>query len=352
MNNLQKLISITLITLAASIFAKESGVSFYHKNWMTVCDNTLTCRVAGYSKQAGTGGSVLFTRQAGANSTTTGEVLLAEDDPDKGTAAKKLALWIDGKSKGDLIAEENKKWRLSEQQALALIDAVKGSGKVEFKGGEQPFLLSSDGAYAALLKADDVQGRIGTPGAWVKKGAKPESDVAAAIPTPVITAVAVSKAQSRVLDKSEADALRPRLLAISSGATDCDYLNIVGEEDFNGNIINGEITVTPLDKTHTLISTLCWRAAYNEGYGFWLTDNTLNEKPVLVTEEAREYHNGIISNVFLGRSTGDCMTKEEWVWNGKTFQQSLAMTTGICWYLRPGGDWTIPSLVTDVKHKD
>lgn len=29
----------------------ETGVSFSHKDWEVVCDNTLTCRTAGYSAE-------------------------------------------------------------------------------------------------------------------------------------------------------------------------------------------------------------------------------------------------------------------------------------------------------------
>ena len=56
----------------------ETGVSFSHKDWEVVCDNTLTCRAAGYSAEEGSGGSVLLTRQAGAGTAVSGELMLAE----------------------------------------------------------------------------------------------------------------------------------------------------------------------------------------------------------------------------------------------------------------------------------
>lgn len=83
---------------------------------------------------------------------------------------------------------------------------------------------------------------------------------------PVIQAVKVSPAQSSVLTKKEAEALRPQLLAVLTSEQQCDYLTSVGEKDVNGNIISGDITATPLDDTHTLLSTQCWGAAYNQGY--------------------------------------------------------------------------------------
>jgi hypothetical protein len=70
---------------------------------------------------------------------------------------------------GGVKPDKEGNWRLSVKQTRDIIAAVKGSGKVEFKGGPDPFVLSGEGAYAVLLKMDDVQGRIGTPGALTKK---------------------------------------------------------------------------------------------------------------------------------------------------------------------------------------
>jgi hypothetical protein len=77
-----------------------------------------------------------------------------------------LVLWIDDKEIGEVEPEDSDTWRLSLAQTQALIEAVKGSGKVEFKGGAKPFELSGDGATAVLLKMDDVQGRLDTPARW------------------------------------------------------------------------------------------------------------------------------------------------------------------------------------------
>ena len=145
----------------------ETGVSFSHKDWEVVCDNTLTCRAAGYSAEEGSGGSVLLTRQAGAGTAVSGELMLAEVT-DGDVLPGKLTLWINGQPAGD-VKPAKESWPLSEKQARAIVNAIKGSGKVEFTGVEAPFVLSGEGAYAVLLKMDDVQGRIGTPGALTKK---------------------------------------------------------------------------------------------------------------------------------------------------------------------------------------
>ena len=58
-----------------------------------------------------------------------------------------------------------------------------------------------------------------------------------------------------------------------------------------------QITLTALDKTHSLAQALCWRAPYNDGYALWLVDNAQLSKPRLLTTEASSYADGAI--VFL-----------------------------------------------------
>jgi len=341
-----KLMFLGLATLSLSAFASQNGTTFEHKDWEVACDNTLTCRIAGYAKEEDPSGSVLLTRTAGPGTALTGEVTLA-DTADDSTPAKKLTLWIDGKSAGELVAAGDN-WRLSASQTSALLDAVKGSGKAEFKGGAKVFQLSGEGAYAVLMKADDVQGRIGTPGALTKKGNKPENGVAQAVPAPVIQAAKTESGEPRSLTAAETAALKPRLLATVNRNDDdmCDNLSASTE---NALAETDGLTLTPLDDGHALLSSLCWRAAYNEGYGYWVIDKALKGKPVLVTISGSDYEKGVITNVQKGRGIADCMSSESWVWDGQAFRKSRDATTGMCRYIHAGGTWDLPTLVTDVK---
>lgn len=339
---------IVLALISAFItpaLAQENGISFSHKNWEVVCDNTLTCRAAGYSNEEDGGGSVLLTRKAGPGSTLSGEAVLGEIESDGQKPAEKLTLWINDKSAGELSAAPDGYWRLSSSQTRALINAVKGSGKVEFRGAAQPFILSNEGAYAVLLKMDDVQGRVGTPGAFAKKGNKPESSVPAAVPPPVIRAAKVNKAESRPLSAEELAVLKPRLMAAVQ-QDECDRL-FPGDEYNDGQ--DDVFTLTPLDDKHAVISGLCWRAAYNEGYGYWLVDSELKTAPVLITTSGSDYDPGVIFSSHKGRGLGDCWGMASWVWDGQTFRQSSEATTGMCRYIRLGGTWNLPTLVTDVQ---
>ena len=335
-----------LAMLSLSAQAVQSGKTLEHKDWEVVCDNTRTCRIAGYAKEEDPSGSILLTRAAGPGTETVGEVTLGDTEDDS-EPAEKLTLWINGKSAGDLVAADDN-WRMSASQTSAVISAVKGSGKVEFKGGTKPFQLSGEGAYAVLLKADDVQGRIGTPGALTKKGNKPESSVVKAVPAPVIQAAKTLGGEPRLLTAAESDALKTRLLATVNHNDDdtCDSLYSPAE---NSDPETDGLTLTPLDDTHALLSALCWRAAYNEGYGYWVIDNQLKGKPELVTISGSDYDKGEITSVQKGRGIGDCMSQESWVWDGKAFRKSYDGGTGMCRYIHAGGTWDLPTLVTDVK---
>nr|WP_154926571.1 DUF1176 domain-containing protein [Pantoea agglomerans] len=335
-----------LAMLSLSAQAAQSARTLEHKDWEVACDNTLTCRIAGYGKEEDPSGSILLTRDAGPGIEPTGEVTLGDTEDDS-EPAEKLTLWIDGKPAGDLLAADDN-WQMSASQTSAVIKAVKGSGKVEFKGGSKPFLLSNEGAYAVLLKADDVQGRIGTPGALTKKGNKPESSVAKAVPAPVIQAAKTLSGEPRLLTDPEIAALKTRLLSTVNRNDDdtCDSLftsaeNIDPETDGP--------TLTPLDDSHALLSALCWRAAYNEGYGYWVIDNQLKGQPVLVTVSGSDYDKGEITSVQKGRGIGDCMSQESWVWDGQAFRKNYDGGTGMCRYIHAGGTWDLPTFVTDVK---
>ncbi|ENO0457883.1 DUF1176 domain-containing protein [Salmonella enterica] len=334
---------LALAILSAPVLAQKSGVSFSHKDWEVVCDNTLTCRAAGYSPEEGKGGSVLLTRQAGAGTSVSGEVMLAEAESEGDTPVANLTLWINDQPAGQLKPGKEGNWLPSDKQTRSIVAAVKGSGKVEFKGGPDPFVLSGEGAYAVLLKMDDVQGRIGTPGALTKKGDKPENSVTAAVPAPVIHQVKPEKAQERPLTAPELAVLKPKLLATLSEDDWCDRIQPSDEQEAE------TISLMPLDNAHSLISALCWRAAYNEGYGYWVVDSKLAGEPELITVSGSDYGDGVISMSQKGRGLGDCWGMANWVWDGKTFRKSREATTGMCRYLRLGGTWDLPTWVSDVK---
>ncbi|KHT26904.1 DUF1176 domain-containing protein [Pectobacterium carotovorum] len=326
----------------ATTFADST---FFHKDWEVVCDNTLTCRAAGYSPEKQYSGegedipgvSLLLTRHAGQNTPITADVILAEvyQAIPKSTT---LTLTIDGVDKGRLISTGDNLWQLSEKQIPVVLQALKGSGKVAFHHNGVVSELSGAGAYAVLLKMDEKQGRIGTTDAITKKGNK--SSVLSAVTAPVIYAAVTKQEASRTLTDAEQSAIQKKLLKTLNA--DCDRLQPQDDQKAE------PIELTPLNDSMSLLSTLCWRAAYNEGYAYWVIDNAMQTQPQLVTTDGTDYENGEITSVQKGRGLADCMSYDAWTWDGKTFQRSSASLTGSCRMIQLGGTWDLPYWTTTV----
>ncbi|MEI7219233.1 DUF1176 domain-containing protein [Pectobacterium carotovorum] len=326
----------------ATTFADST---FFHKDWEVVCDNTLTCRAAGYSPEKQYSGeeedipgvSLLLTRHAGQNTPITADVILAEvyQAIPKSTT---LTLTIDGVDKGQLTSTGDNLWQLNEKQIPVVLQALKGSAKVAFHHNGVVSELSGAGAYAVLLKMDEKQGRIGTTDAITKKGNK--SSVLSAVTAPVIYAAVTKQEASRTLTDAEQSAIQKKLLKTLNA--DCDRLQPQDDQKAE------PIELTPLNDSMSLLSTLCWRAAYNEGYAYWVIDNAMQTQPQLVTTDGTDYENGEITSVQKGRGLADCMSYDAWTWDGKTFQRSSASFTGSCRMIQLGGTWDLPYWTTTV----
>jgi|JI6StandDraft_1071083.scaffolds.fasta_scaffold1050894_2 hypothetical protein len=51
-----------------------------------------------------------------------------------------------------------------------------------------------------------------------------------------------------------------------------------------------------------------------------------------------------------GRGLGDCWSSSEWTWDAKQFLQTASSSTAMCKLLAPGGAWSLPTFVTDVRN--
>lgn len=252
------LISVLICALpfAAAAFS-PAGLSFTHHDWELACDNTGTCRAAGYSTHDADhyAVSVLLTRQAGPGQTVSGQVMLGqygENEVVEALPAKfSLALWINGTASGSLaFTKDTLVAALSPRQATALSAALANRAAIEMRLGGHIWRLSDKGAAAVLLKMDEYQGRIGTQGALVRKGGRPESDVPAAVPAPKASLAPLQNPQP-----TDAGFLalhgKPLRAALSAGtkATECERL-ADGEEE-------PEMAAHRLSPTQMLVSARC-----------------------------------------------------------------------------------------------
>jgi invasion protein IalB len=341
---------LTLLSLSAQAADRHAGLYFSHNDWELACDNTGTCRAAGYqSDDDESTVSVLLTRKAGPRQPVTAELMIGdyndEDVLSDLPAGFKVSMRIDGQELGPLsIRKDTLTAVLSAPQADALLAALPRTGSIEWRAGEHRWRLSGKGAAAVLLKMDDFQGRLGTPGALIKKGTLSEDKVLAPLPTPVMIAAPLIKPRpgDEALAGRILQALRQSHRA-TDNEDDCPDLM----EDGGG---KGKLAITRLTDTRLLVSTQCWAAAYNAGDGYWVVDDAPPYRAVPVTTYGTDYSGGIISASQKVRGLGDCFAANTWTWDGKQFVHTEASTTGMCKLIAPGGAWSLPTLVTDVRH--
>ncbi len=335
-------------------------IAFSHADWELACDNTGTCRAAGYQQNDGDSlpVSVLLTRAAGAGTLVRAEVALGEDwapDVALNTPAK-VELRIDGRRHGNIaIGKDDRTGTLDAAQVKALLAALRRDSRIEFHavGAETVWTLSDAGASAVLLKMDDAQGRVGTVGALHRKGTRDESAVPAARAKPVVRAVGAASAQSGddTFAARHETALRAAMRAADT-EQECTELQ---DPERASSWRADALEVQRLDADHLLVSTPCWLAAYNSGNGLWVVEDIPPFRATLVTASATRLDRSLgridISATHKGRGLGDCWGREAWTWDGTRFVHTYAGTTGLCRGF-PGGAWELPSLVTEVVKAD
>lgn len=336
-----------LLTACALPNAIAASVEFQHHDWELVCDNTRTCRAAGYHSEEQGGSppvSMLLTRRAGPSTPVTAEVTLG--DVDEATPARDsstqtaLRLRINGRTVPGALAQRNGHFVLNEAQVQAVLASLKRSSRIELLRGPERWVLSDRGTTAVLLKMDEAQGRLNTPGALVRQGTRPEAQVLPAVPALVVVAAPLAPAKSEDVTFAErhAQALEKAVMSIP-GAERCPRW-----ED-NG----ADFEVTRLDSHRLLLSSWCWLAAYNSGTAYWVINDRPPFRPVFITDSATDFSGGILSASHKGRGIGDCWGHESWTWDGQRFTPTSAYTTGMCRLVALGGTWVLPTLVTTVK---
>lgn len=342
-------IVLALALMSPQALAADTGIGFGHHDWLLACDNTGTCRAAGYQPDSDTlPVSVLLTRRAGPEQPVTAEVQIAEawDASGESTAqAFPLSLRINGQDLGPVAAGtgDAMSGTLTPTQTSALLEALTRDSRIEWGSpGGEVYTLSDRGAAAVLLKMDEAQGRLGTRGALVRRGPRDESRVPPPRPLPVIHMPATDDADI-ALPPREMAALARELRAQLDADT---CMDLPAGHDENGDA--SEFTVTGLSHGKLLVSARCWLAAYNAGSVYWVIDAQPPHQPVLVTTNGSGYRRGQIDAGHKGRGLGDCWSSQTWTWNGSEFIASHEQSTGLCKGF-PGGAWPLPILVSEVR---
>jgi hypothetical protein len=338
-----QLIYAFLVVGTATPAASLPSASFSHKDWELACDNTRTCRAAGYHPEDdGPNATVLLTRAAGPNQPITIQMQLADDE--QHPASGQVTMMVDGRKMGSVgIDPKSNIGILSPAQVQALVPALLKDGNIAWRAKGTTWTISTAGANAVLLKMDEFQGRLDTPGALVRKGTKPEASALPPIPAPEINAAPVihgSKALTFTTTQTR-DLMAALRKTVKDGS--CELVDKKSEAA-------DTVDAHRLTKDKLLVSHACWTAAYNSGDGYWVVDTRPSYTAVLVTTSATDYDDGVISSMQKGRGIGDCIGTATWTWDGKSFAQTSAATTGMCREISAGGTWDLPTLVSRV-HK-
>ena len=336
--------------------AARAQVDFEHGDWQLICDNTHTCRAAGYQFEGEMPISVLLTREAGANAAVRGA--LTWQTADDQSAPAELTFTLDGKDLGPIKAEEEgsgelNSGELNEKQVAALIKALQAEKtSIKFSGDKREWELSADGAAAVLLKMDEVQGRIDTASALTEKRQGTGQVSVKAEAKPVIRVVKLAKTEASTIDDA---AEQQRLRALLDPRKQCmindPKIKDVYSSQFQ--LYDKKPQVWQLDDKHKLVAVLCDFSPYNPPtYLFGLFDHQLAKLQQSLgsdEEPLNEFNeDDTINGTMKSRNLEDCYHSIDYRWNGEKFVKTSEWDSGLCRGFL-GGAWEMPLFVSEVQ---
>ena len=170
---MKKYLLLALLPLSAMAASTSiQGIGSY-QDWDLVCDNTGTCRMAGYQDESSDPVSILFTRAAGENAAVEGKFTIlpfGETDRDV-QVGQDIEIWLNGKSLGKVKhISDDAPDKLTEEQTKALLSGLKKESEIRLTYGKTTLKVSDKGAAAAMLKMDEFQQRLNTPSALIRQG--------------------------------------------------------------------------------------------------------------------------------------------------------------------------------------
>lgn len=316
-----------LIGLSALSAAQAQVHEF--KDWAMACDNRRHCGAIAYqSEESGSAPVTMWlSRDAGPHAQ-----VRIQFDTDDSEDAKSLTLQLGPRKMTGISLRKD----LSPADTAMVLAYVLEGEEIVLTEGRKRWQLSLSGSKAALLKMDDLQGRVGTPGALVRRGKAAESSVLPPIAAPKVTAAALPKTGT-----AEQGLLQPILNSIAP--REC-------WEDLPDDR-SPEQSISRVSATQVLVMRECGRGAYQGGSGIWLA----NSKPPFAPKrlvlplpngELDDYvmnaslDAGRLSSFAKGRGINDCGSGFEWVWNGRSFELVEAWASPMCRGF-PGGGFAL-----------
>ena len=339
---MKKVLLLTLLPVAA-MATSIKGIGNY-QDWDLVCDNTGTCRMAGYQDESSDPVSILFTRAAGENAAVEGKfTILPFGEADRDVqVGQDIEIWLNGKSLGKVKhISDDAPDKLTEEQTKALLNGLKKESEIRLTYGKTTLKVSDKGAAAAMLKMDEFQQRLNTPSALIRQGQEKHAVLAPKV-EPKIDAVSVKNRKTIELKLGEKQ--YDNVLALLRKAHD----GCVDED-----LESQDITIYPLTHNKVLAEALCFKGAYQGTNYYAVLDDKLSKVEQVLAEQYNEagYDEkqgyAFVRGSYKGRALGDCLAGQDAVWNGKIFIRTSEWTTGSCKGL-PGGTWQLPIFVSNV----
>ncbi|MRW94542.1 DUF1176 domain-containing protein [Duganella sp. FT80W] len=307
--------------------AQAQTLSF--KDWSVACDNTRHCEAVGYQREELELPVTLWlARDAGGNAPLRAMLDTMSEDDSGGPLSIRV---------GKLLIKDIKHREFTPEQVARLLPAMKEADSAQVSDGKHQWELSLAGLKAALLKMDDVQGRVGTVTALIRPGGKPASAVPTALPAPVLRAAVLPP------PRAGDDKLLPELLKAVRDE-DCSTDAPSQAEGRNSQLAR-------LSNSELLLIAECTRGAYQASYGLWRVADRKPYKPVrllLPNAEGKTddmlvepyFEKGVLQYYAKGRGINDCGSAGEWLWTADGFKL-LSVSEGPQCRGFPGGGFML-----------
>lgn len=337
---------LTLASIASA--AEPLGTSFVEGDGVLACDNARTCRLAVYGPLAPLMLSVLLERAGGPQTAVTARVSMAEgaeDAPRTPVAVAPegtLRLRVDGRDLGAIGHSEalDIGLQLPAHYVTAVIDALLEDRRIEMSDASgHAWPLSDHGIRTLLLKMDEVQGRLDTPGALVRKGSQPESRVPAAVAAPPLKAPPLLvEAHDDDGQMAERTDLLQQLQPVAAARNACERMS------------SRQLRIERVDATHVLAMLSCATDRHIVPAGTWLIRDRAPFAPKLLSSTPLFplYPHAVFLEEGLATDQDACGTNRHWAWDGSRLILSAEYVGHYC--TGPSRrHWQLPTYVTDVR---
>jgi Protein of unknown function (DUF1176) len=324
---LRKTLGLALLAALPAAGQPAGGLGELHgfKAWHVGCDNTRRCEAQGYHTAGeGTPAALQVLRDGGPGAPVRLRAGFG-DDGSVGTppaAGESLELTVGTRRFALPPLDAEGFTEATPAQVRELLPLLLKAEQVQLATPRHRGTVLLAGATAALLKMDDLQGRVGTVGALVRPGPKP--DTATPPAPPAVSAVRVPP--ERPADAAAMAGLRAAL------KIDADTCHLMTEHPERP-----PVQVLRLSDTRVMVVYDCWLAAYQGGGAAW----TANARPPYAPQRVRFAPLGapsegddtptmlditrdtagrlVAHSGAKGRGVGDCWSTRTWAWDGQRF---------------------------------